>query len=254
MFELNAAGFEVNGCRLLQPTDLSFATGRVHGLIGHNGSGKSTLLKLLARQHRPSCGHVCLDGRDLSNWGARAFARRVAYLPQSLPSANSLTVREVVAFGRYPWHGLLGRMSQHDKAEVERALAATDTRKFEDRLVDSLSGGERQRVWLAMLLAQGGDFLLLDEPLAGLDIAHQIETLALIRELAESRGLGVVIVLHDVNMVSRYCDHLVALSDGRLLTQGAPGELMRPAILKAIYGVDMRVMGHPVDDQPIAVV
>lgn len=254
MFELNAAGFEVNGCCLLQATDLRFETGQVYGLIGHNGSGKSTLLKLLARQHQASCGRVCLDGRCLSTWGAREFARRVAYLPQDLPNAHNLTARELVSFGRYPWHGLLGRMSRQDTGQVERAMALTDTRMFSDRLVDSLSGGERQRVWLAMLLAQGGDFLLLDEPLSGLDIAHQVDMLGLIRQLAESLGLGVIIVLHDVNMVSRYCDQLVALSGGHLLTQGAPSELMQPATLESIYGIRMRVMPHPTDNQPIAVV
>ncbi len=253
MFELNAASFEVNGRCLLQSTDLRFQEGRIYGLIGHNGSGKSTLLKLLARQQCASCGRVCLNGRAVDDWGTREFAREVAYLPQSLPSANNLTACELVAFGRYPWHGLLGRMSKHNKAQVERAMALTDTEVFADRLVDSLSGGERQRVWLAMLLAQGSRFLLLDEPLSALDIAHQVETLTLVRELSHTLGLGVIIVLHDVNMVSRYCDHLVALRDGRLLAQGSPGEMMCGATLEAIYGIRMNVMPHPTDNVPIAV-
>lgn len=123
-----------------------------------------------------------------------------------------------------------------------------------DRLVDTLSGGEKQRVWIAMLLAQGSRFLLLDEPLSALDIAHQVDTLALIRELTGSLDLGVIIVLHDVNMVSRYCDHLVALRGGRLLAHGAPREMMCDATLEAIYGIRMRVLAHPADNHPIAVV
>lgn len=254
MFELNACRFEVNGQCLLEADDLSFREGLVYGLIGHNGSGKSTLLKLLARQQCASCGEVCLNGRSVDAWGDREFARNVAYLPQQLPGATSLTVRELVAFGRYPWRGLLGRMTREDRHQVERALELTHTTTLAERMVDTLSGGEKQRVWLAMLLAQGSRFLLLDEPLSALDIAHQVDTLALIRELAGSLGLGVIIVLHDVNMVSRYCDQLVALRGGRLLARGTPHELMRGATLEAIYGIRMSVMAHPADNHPIAVV
>lgn len=253
MFELNAATFEANGRCLLQAIDLEFEQGRVYGLIGHNGSGKSTLLKMLARQNSASHGQVCLDGRPLDAWGNREFAREVAYLPQSLPSANNLTVRELVAFGRYPWHGPLRRMSGVDYAQVDQAMALTHTDAFAERLVDSLSGGERQRVWLAMLLAQGRRFLLLDEPLSALDVAHQVETLSLVRKLSQSLGLGVIIVLHDVNMVSRYCDYLVALRKGKLLDEGAPCDLMRVPTLEAIYGIRMNIMPHPTDNVPVAV-
>lgn len=253
MFEVKAASFEVSGKCLLQPTDLTFDEGRVYGLIGHNGSGKSTLLKLLAQQQPASHGKVYLDDRPLSAWGTREFARQVAYLPQHLPGADNLTGRELVGFGRYPWHGLLGRLTRNDHARIERAIALTHTEAFADRLVDTLSGGERQRVWLAMLLAQESRFLLLDEPLAALDIAHQVEVLALVRNLCRELGLGVIIVLHDVNMAARYCDHLIALHSGRLLAQGAPDIMMCDATLEAIYGIPMRVMTHPGGEHPIAV-
>lgn len=253
MFKLNAATFETNGCCLLQAIDLQFEQGQIYGLIGHNGSGKSTLLKLLARQHDPSGGRVCLDGRSLHDWGCREFAREVAYLPQHLPSANNLTVRELVAFGRYPWHGPLRSMTPTDRAEVKRAMDLTHTQPFAERFVDALSGGERQRVWLAMLLAQGRRFLLLDEPLSALDVAHQVATLALVRKLSHELGLGVIIVLHDINMVSRYCDRLVALREGRLLGGGCPHDMMQSTQLEAIYGIRMNIIPHPTDNIPIAV-
>ncbi|MCG7600582.1 ATP-binding cassette domain-containing protein [Halomonas sp. McH1-25] len=253
MFDVDAASFEVGGKCLLQPTSLTFAEGQVYGLIGHNGSGKSTLLKLLAQQQPASSGEIRLDGRALSAWGNREFARQVAYLPQHLPSADNLTGRELVAFGRYPWHGLLGRMTREDRTQIERAIALTHTEAFADRLVDTLSGGERQRVWLAMLLAQGSRYLLLDEPLAALDIAHQVEVLALVRKLCRELGLSVIIVLHDVNMAARYCDQLIALHSGRLLAQGSPGEMMCDSTLEAIYGIPMRVMPHPGGEHPIAI-
>nr|WP_299239696.1 ATP-binding cassette domain-containing protein [uncultured Halomonas sp.] len=253
MFEVDAASFTIGGKCLLHPTRLAFAEGQVHGLIGHNGSGKSTLLKLLARQQATSHGEIRLDGRPLATWGSREFARQVAYLAQHLPSADNLTARELIGFGRYPWHGLLGRLGSEDHAQIERAIALTHTEDFAGRLVDTLSGGERQRVWLAMLLAQGSRFLLLDEPLSALDIAHQVEVLALVRQLCTELGLGVIIVLHDINMAARYCDRLIALHSGHLLAQGTPAELMCDATLEAIYGIPMRVMPHPTGESPIAV-
>ncbi len=254
MFEVKGATFDIHHQRLLHPIDLTFGQGEIYGLIGHNGSGKSTLLKLLAQQQPASRGEIRFDDRPLSDWGHREFARQVAYLPQHLPSAENLTCRELVGFGRYPWHGLLGRHTREDKAAIERAIALTHTEMFADRLVDTLSGGERQRVWLAMLLAQGSRFLLLDEPLAALDIAHQVEVLALVRRLSHELGLGVIIVLHDVNMASRYCDQLVALHSGRVLSRGTPARMMRGDTLEAIYGVPMQVMPHPYTGHTIAVV
>ncbi|SFU94924.1 ATP-binding cassette domain-containing protein [Halomonas korlensis] len=254
MFEVRGATFDIHQKRLLHSTDLTFGEGEIYGLIGHNGSGKSTLLKLLAQQQPASQGEIRFDDRPLHDWGQREFARQVAYLPQHLPSAENLTCRELVGFGRYPWHGLLGRHTQADRAAIERAIALTHTAMFADRLVDTLSGGERQRVWLAMLLAQGSRFLLLDEPLAALDIAHQVEVLALVRRLSHEIGLGVVIVLHDVNMASRYCDQLVALHSGRVLSRGTPARMMRGDTLEAIYGVPMQVMPHPQTGHAIAVV
>ncbi|NGO90403.1 MAG: ATP-binding cassette domain-containing protein [Halomonas sp.] len=253
MFEVKGATFEINGKQILAPIEHTFHEGKVYGLIGHNGSGKSTLIKLLAQQQPVTEGDILFDHRPLRAWGTREFARQVAYLPQHLPSAENLTGRELVAFGRYPWHGLLGRHDQRDKAAIERAITLTHTEAFADRLVDTLSGGERQRVWLAMLIAQGSRFLLLDEPLAALDIAHQMEVLALVRTLCDELNLCVIIVLHDINMASRYCDELMALHSGQLLAHGAPDVLMHSATLEAIYGLPMQVMPHPNGEHRIAV-
>ncbi|MDX5378302.1 MAG: ATP-binding cassette domain-containing protein [Halomonas sp.] len=253
MLEANGVSFEVDGKPLLKPVDHRFEEGKTYGLIGHNGSGKSTLIKLLAQQQPANQGEIRLDGRPLGEWGQREFARQVAYLPQHLPSAENLTGRELIGFGRYPWHGLLGRHTAEDKAAVQRAIELSHTEAFADRLVDTLSGGERQRVWLAMLLAQQSRFLLLDEPLAALDIAHQMEVLALIRKLCDELKLCVIIVLHDINMASRYCDELLALHSGRVLAHGPPHEMMTDATLEAIYGLPMQVMTHPSGDHRIAV-
>lgn len=245
MFALSATSFSLADKTLLHPIDLKVAPGRMVGLIGHNGSGKSTLLKLLARQLTPTAGQITLEGKELHRWGDRSLAKKVAYLPQQPPATDSLTVKELVRFGRYPWHGALGRFSHEDAQQVERALALTDTERFAGRSVDELSGGERQRVWLAMLLAQNARFLLLDEPTSALDVAHQIEVLSLVRKLGKELDIGVVVVLHDINMAAGFCDHLVALHGGRLLTEGTPDELMNQQTLKDIYGVTMSVLPHP---------
>ena len=224
------------------------------GILGKPNAGKSTLLKLLARKNKPASGQITLDTQILDTHSTRDFARKVAYLPQSPIVPAHLSVRELVGFGRYPWHGPLGRLKAEDRARIERALQLTDTQRFAERLVDSLSGGERQRVWLAMLLAQDSRYLLLDEPTSALDIAHQVEVLALVRKLCAELGLGVVVVLHDINLAARYCDRLVALHSGRLLVEGSPAQLMTSDTLASIYGIGMTVMPHPRAQAPIAVV
>nr|AAA82617.1 orf1 [Azotobacter vinelandii] len=150
--ELNDVSFHLAGRRLLQQISLQLPQGQTVGLIGHNGSGKSTLVKLLARQLEPTGGRLRLDGRPLNEWPEREFARHVAYLPQRLPAVENLTVRELVGFGRYPWHGPLGRFGADDRLHVERALELTGAAGFAERPAERLSDGERQRVWLAMLL------------------------------------------------------------------------------------------------------
>ena len=224
---------------------------QVIALIGHNGSGKSTLLKVLARQVAAS-GRVTFEGRGLSDWQARDYARRLAFLPQTTPPAEGMLVRELVALGRYPWHGALGRFGPHDEEIVTRAMEECGVARFAKRLVDTLSGGERQRVWLAMMVAQEAGTLLLDEPISALDIAHAVEVLALVRRMCHEQGRSAVIVLHEVNMAARFCDHIVAIKGGRLALQGGPADLMRPEALLDIYGLPMQVLTRE-DGGPVAI-
>ncbi|MEN4532134.1 Fe3+-hydroxamate ABC transporter ATP-binding protein FhuC [Pantoea agglomerans] len=253
-FTLKNASFEVPGRTLLQPLSLTFPPGKVTGLIGHNGSGKSTLLKMLGRHHAASSGEVLLNQRPVGRWNSKAFARQVAYLPQQLPAAEGMTVRELVAIGRYPWHGALGRFGQEDRDRVEDAIAQVGLNAFAGRLVDSLSGGERQRAWLAMMVAQNSRCLLLDEPTSALDIAHQVEVLALIKALSQQRGLTVIAVLHDINMAARYCDHLVALRQGAMIAEGDAEAIMQAEVLGAIYGIPMGILPHPQGGAPVSFV
>ncbi len=197
---------------------------------------------------------MSFQGRAVNGWRVRDFARAVAYLPQTPPPAADLTVREVVSFGRYPWHGALGRFTADDRRHVEEALTLTDMQAMADRPMDELSGGERQRAWLAMLLAQDAGVMLLDEPTSALDIAHQVEVLSLVRDLSRRRELCVVIVLHDPNLAARYCDELIALRSGSLLTRGNPDAIMDPATLSNIFGVAMGTVANPQSGLPISFV
>lgn len=242
---------DVPGRRLLHELDLDLPQGRMTALIGHNGSGKSTLLKALARQI-PHGGRITFERRALVEWPARALARRLAVLPQVTPPAEGMSVRELAALGRYPWHGALGRRRASDRAVIDAALAECGLAALADRLVDTLSGGERQRAWLSMLVAQEAATLLLDEPISALDIAHQVEVLALVRRMCHKQGRSAVVVLHDVNMAARFCDHIVALKQGRVVLEGPPSALMDPAVLHAVYGLPMQVLTDP-DGRPVAI-
>ncbi len=252
-FSLDQASVTIGDRTVLHPVSLDIPVGRVTALVGHNGSGKSTLLKVLARQIAVTSGSVHYGGQSLTAWGDRPFARKVAYLPQEAPAAAGMLVRELVALGRYPWHGALGRIGRHDRDRIDEALALTGTDTLADRRVETLSGGERQRVWLAMLVAQEAECMLLDEPISALDIGHQLEVMGLIARLSRDKGLGVLVVLHDINTAARFCDDIIALRQGRLIVRDGPAGIMTPDRLRAIYGVAMTVMRHPASGRPVAI-
>jgi ferric hydroxamate transport system ATP-binding protein len=241
-FDVSNLNVQIGDTAILSDISLGFREGEVTGLLGHNGSGKSTLLKILARQLVPSSGDAKLEGKPFRTTGAREFARKVGYLPQHPPGTDGLTVRELVALGRYPWRGPLGRYNTEDHQLIDQAIEDTDLAPFRHRSVDTLSGGERQRAWIAMLLAQQTRCLLLDEPISALDVKHQVETLRLVHRLAAERELTVIVVLHDVDLAARFCDRLVALKSGRLIADGSPRDIMDARTLETIYSVPMGVM------------
>ncbi|EUB99951.1 Iron-chelate-transporting ATPase [Rhizobium sp. CF080] len=253
-FVIEKVGLSIDGNDILSDVSLEFPAGEVVALVGHNGSGKSSLLKMLARQLPATAGSISYGSQDIGRYHDRAFARLVAYLPQDVSTGSEMTIRELVACGRYPWHGALGRFSEADREKVEEALRATHIENFADRFVGTLSGGERQRAWIAMLIAQDARCLLLDEPTAALDVAHQIEVLSLVRRLAHEGGRSVVIVLHDINMAARFCDRIHALKRGRVVASGTPATILAPDTLHDIYGIDMAVISTPNLAYPLAYV
>ncbi|ERK09524.1 Iron(III) dicitrate transport ATP-binding protein FecE [Pantoea sp. AS-PWVM4] len=232
------------GKRVLQDVSVSFPVGQVTALLGPNGCGKSTLLKSLARLLVPSQGEVLVGDQPLARFSARQLARHLALLPQQHLTPEGVSVAELVAYGRHPWLPLWGRLSVQDRAQVQVAMERMGVDHLAPQRVSDLSGGQRQRVFLAMLLAQDTPIVLLDEPTTWLDINHQIELMKLMGEL-KAQGKTVVTVLHDLNQASRYCDQLVLLAQGALVTQGTPAQVLQPGILKRVFQVDVAVVPEP---------
>jgi iron complex transport system ATP-binding protein len=222
-------------------------------IIGPNACGKSTLLRALSRGVRPRAGTVLLDGQDIHSYPARTVARRLGLLPQSSIAPDGITVGDLVARGRYPHQSLLRQWSAEDERVVAGSLAATGVADLVDAYVDELSGGQRQRVWIAMALAQETPLLLLDEPTTFLDIAHQIDVLDLCARLHSERGRTLVAVLHDLNHAARYATHLIAMRDGRVVAEGAPGQVVTADLVEQVFGLPCRVIDDPETGTPLVV-
>lgn len=221
-------------------------------VIGPNACGKSTLLRGLSRLLAPRAGAVILDGSAISSLPAKEVARRLGLLPQSAIAPDGITVADLVARGRYPHQSLLRQWSTADEEAVREALESTGTRELSARPVDELSGGQRQRVWVAMVLAQQTDLLLLDEPTTFLDIAHQVELMELFAHLNRG-GRTVVAVLHDLNHAARYADHIIAMRNGRIVATGTPEQVVTSERVEEIYDLPNVVIADPVTGGPLVV-
>ncbi|MEU6035283.1 ABC transporter ATP-binding protein [Actinomadura sp. NPDC047616] len=221
-------------------------------IVGPNACGKSTLLRALARILKPAAGTVVLDGRSITDWPAKRLARTLGLLPQSSVAPDGITVADLVARGRYPHQSLLRQWSKEDERVIAESMAATGVADLADRPVDELSGGQRQRVWIAMVLAQQTPLLLLDEPTTYLDIAHQIEVLDLCARLHDE-GRTVVAVLHDLNHAARYATHLIAMRGGRIVAEGAPGDVVTAELVEEVFRLPCRVIDDPESGTPLVV-
>ncbi|MBW9460272.1 MULTISPECIES: iron-enterobactin ABC transporter ATP-binding protein [Kluyvera] len=238
---------------IAESLNVTIPDGHFTAIIGPNGCGKSTLLRTLSRLMTPVHGHVYLDGEEIQRYASKEVARRVGLLAQNATTPGDISVQELVARGRYPHQPLFTRWRQEDEDAVQNAMQATGIVNLAGQSVDTLSGGQRQRAWIAMVLAQDTSIMLLDEPTTWLDISHQIDLLELLSELNRERGYTLAAVLHDLNQACRYATHLIALRDGKIVAEGAPKEIVTPALIEAVYGLRCMIIDDPVANTPLVV-
>ncbi|MGE7091396.1 ABC transporter ATP-binding protein [Lysinibacillus sp. NPDC048646] len=224
---------------VIQDVSVEVATGKITSFIGPNGAGKSTLLSMVSRLLNADTGEVLLDKSDVRRWKSDDFAKRVSILKQSNYMNVRLTIRELVSFGRFPYSK--GNLKPEDEVKVEEALQYMNLEDLQHNYLDELSGGQRQRAFIAMVIAQDTDYILLDEPLNNLDMKHSVQIMKILRKLVDELGKTVVIVLHDINFASVYSDYIVALKDGRVVKDGPTHDIITSDALKEIYDMDIPV-------------
>jgi ferric hydroxamate transport system ATP-binding protein len=238
MLEMRSAFFSYAGARAVDNVTTLFAPGQLIALTGPNGSGKSTLLKLVARVLTPHAGEIVFDGKSLLDWPAKEYAKHVAYLPQDPDPAFSMRALDVVVSGRAPFLGRFTWERDSDYDEAERALTLCDAAHLGGRYLDEMSGGERKRVFLARVLAARPRLILLDEPLASLDISHVQQFSALLRDIVDRTGVTVIYATHDLNWAAAYSDRMLVMQRGALARDATPAEVMQPDAIRELFGFD----------------
>ena len=249
MIEAKTLSKRYNDRLVVQDVSLQIPRGGVTAIIGPNGAGKSTLLSMISRLTPMSAGSVEIDGMDVTRTPGPELAKRLSILRQHNQTSLRLSVRDLVAFGRFPHSG--GRLTAEDQHHIDEALDYLSLNEFQDRHLDELSGGQRQRAYVAMVMCQDTDYVLLDEPLNNIDMRFAVDMMQLLRRAADEKGKTVVVVLHDINFASCYSDHIIAMRGGKLAWQGTPDEVMRDEILSELYEIPMQV--HELNGQRICV-
>ena len=236
----------------LQDVSFELQPGSLVGVVGPNGCGKSTLLKLLAAQQKAQAGEILLGGQALGSLPTRALARQLAYLPQRPVVPSGITVEQLVQYGRHPHQGWLRQWTDEDRRLVDESIATLQLQALRQRSVDDLSGGQGQRVWLAMIMAQNTEMVLLDEPTSALDIGHQTEVMEAIHSMA-TNGRTVLIVMHDLACAARYCDQLIAMAEGQVQAFGSAREVISKQLIDRLYNTQVDILAAPGDGAPVIV-
>lgn len=231
---------QYGGKRVVDDVSFEIPKGKVISLIGPNGAGKSTVMGMISRLIAADKGGVRLTGKDIRAWKSKELAKKLAILTQHNQVQMKLTVRELVAFGRFPYSG--NHLKAEDVEIVNRAIGYMELGEFQDRFIDELSGGQRQRAYIAMVIAQDTEYILLDEPTNNLDIYHATNMMKIVRRLCDELGKTVILVLHEINYAAFYSDYICAFKDGRIAKFGTVKEVMTKENLSQVYGVDFEIM------------
>ena len=224
---------------VLDGVDLQFPIGKITSLIGSNGAGKSTLLSIVSRLLAQDGGIVTVDGKNVAEYKNKVLAQRLSILKQSNHVRLKLTVRELVSFGRFPYSQ--DKLTDEDQEKVDRAILFLDLKKIEDAYIDELSGGQKQRAYMAMVVAQDTGYVLLDEPLNNLDMKHSVQTMKILRKLADEWHKTIIIVLHDINFASHYSDYIVALKDGKVKYCDTTDNIINEKVLEDVFDIEISV-------------
>ncbi len=238
---------------IIDDLSLKIKKGAITTIIGENGSGKSTLLKTIGRILKPKSGEITVNELNIHKTSTKEIAKIIGLLPQSPKAPSGLSVTEIVEYGRFPHKKGRGKLTADDYEVIEWALKNTNLLEFKDRNINALSGGQRQRVWIAMVLAQQTDVILLDEPTTYLDMAYQLEVLQLVQRLNKEKNITVVMVLHDINQASRFSDELVMLRDGKIIAQGDPKTTMTADVLRVVFDIEATLVNIPGTDNPVCI-
>ncbi|MBV6716636.1 iron ABC transporter ATP-binding protein [Paenibacillus chitinolyticus] len=224
---------------VVENVSVQIAKGKITSFIGPNGAGKSTLLSMVSRLIDKDQGEVFIEGKEIGQWKSNDLAKKISILKQSNHINIRLTIRDLVGFGRFPYSQ--GRLTAEDKKYIDEAIQYMDLGDIQDKYLDELSGGQRQRAYLAMVLAQDTEYILLDEPLNNLDMKHSVQIMKVLRRLVSELGKTIVIVIHDINFASCHSDYIVALKNGRVVKEGTTDEIIDSAVLKEIYDMDIEI-------------
>lgn len=238
-----------DGKTIIDRIDITIPKKAVTSMIGPNGAGKSTVLNILSRLIARDEGIIDFEGRDIKDWKSKELAKHLAILTQSNHVSMKLTVRELVSFGRFPYTG--GHLNKEDIALIEQAIDYMELRDIQDQFIDELSGGQRQRAYIAMVIAQDTEYILLDEPTNNLDIYHATNLMKIVRRLCDELGKTVILVLHEINYAAFYSDYICALVDGKIATFGTVKEVMTKETLSSIYKVDFEIM--EIEGKPLSI-
>jgi len=238
---------------IIDNMNLSIPKGEISIIIGANGCGKSTLLKTIARIIKAKSGEIFINENNIKKQKEKDIATQVAFLPQGPVSPSGITVRELVAFGRFPHQKLIGGLKSHDKEIIDWAIEETGLKEFADREIENLSGGQRQRAWIAMTLAQETDIIMLDEPTTYLDMSYQLEVLQVLEKLNKEKNITIVMVLHELNNACRFASNIIGLKKGKIICQGIPKKAINKENLKEIYGIDVKLQLSEDKKYPICV-
>ena len=238
-----------DGKTVVDSVSFELPKGRVTSFIGPNGAGKSTVMGIISRLIQRDSGRVEFENRDIGSWKSRELSRRLAILTQSNNIQMKLTVEELVAFGRFPYSG--GRLTAEDRDIINRAISYMELEEFKERFVDELSGGQRQRAYIAMVIAQDTEYILLDEPTNNLDIYHATNMRKMVRRLCDELGKTVVLVLHEINYAAFYSDYICAFADGKVAKFGTVEEVITKETLSKLYRVDFEIM--EIEGKPLSI-